>query len=275
MTDAQNDQIRTTVRDSYAAIAESGGNSGCCLPARKGDSGTDSCCGAADLADPMELAQRFGYSIEELMALPEGANMGLGCGNPAAIAGLVPGEVVMDLGSGGGVDCFLAAGRVGETGRVIGIDMTPEMLAKARDNARQSNFENVEFRLGEIEHIPVADNAINVIISNCVLNLSPDKPQVLRESFRVLAPGGRLAISDVVATAPMPAEFTEDSELLCGCVSGAATVEDLKSWLAEAGYQEIEIDLKEETRETIKEWAPGRGIEDYVVSAIISAVKPE
>ena len=270
MTDAQDDQIRTTVRDSYAAIAESGGNSGCCLPARNGDS----CCGADDLADPMELAQRFGYSIEELMALPEGANMGLGCGNPAAIAGLQPGEVVMDLGSGGGVDCFLAAGRVGETGRVIGIDMTPEMLAKARDNARGSNYENVEFRLGEIEHLPIADNEINVIISNCVLNLSPDKPQVLREAYRVLAPGGRLAISDVVATAPMPAEFTEDSELLCGCVSGAAIVEDLKSWLAEAGYQKIDIDLKEETRETIKEWAPGRGVEDYVVSAIISAVKP-
>ena len=269
MNDTTGDQVREAVRESYAAIAESGGNSGCCLPARN----ADSCCGPEELADPEELAKSFGYSIEELLALPEGVNMGLGCGNPTAIADLKPGETVLDLGSGGGIDCFLASGKVGDTGCVIGIDMTTDMLMKARKNARDGGYKNVEFRLGEIEHLPVGNDEVDVIISNCVLNLSPDKPQVIRESYRILAKGGRLAISDVVATKDLPDDIADDTELLCGCVSGAATVTDLTKWLEDAGFKNIHIDLKEETRETIKEWAPGRGIEDYVVSAIISAVK--
>ena len=271
MTETNQEEIRETVRESYASIALSGGNSGCCLPAR-GEEG-DSCC-APSLADPEDLAKRFGYSEDELAAVPEGANMGLGCGNPTALASLSEGETVLDLGSGAGFDAFLALHKVGKTGRVLGVDMTPEMLKKARNNARKINAENVDFRLGEIEHLPIANEEIDVVISNCVLNLSPDKEQVLKESYRVLKPGGRLAISDVVMTEALPEEFNDDAELLCGCVTGAATVADLSGWMGAAGFTEVDITLNEESRETIAEWAPGRGIEDYVVSASISAVKP-
>lgn len=264
MNDQSADRIRGAVRSSYAAIATEGGNSGCCVPADNA-----AACGPSG----SDMARQFGYSEDELGAVPEGANMGLGCGNPAAIASLKPGDVVLDLGSGGGFDCFLAAPRVGAKGRVIGVDMTPEMLAKARANAAKGGFDNVEFRLGEIEHLPVADNSVDVIISNCVVNLSPDKPQVLAEAFRVLAPGGRIAISDVVATADFPDDFADDEALLCGCVTGAAKVDDLKAWLSEAGFVHIAITVNEASREGIKEWAPGRDVENYVVSATIEARK--
>jgi ubiquinone/menaquinone biosynthesis C-methylase UbiE len=200
--------------------------------------------------------------------------MGLGCGNPQAIAELKPGETVLDLGSGGGFDCFLAAPQVGDTGHVIGVDMTPEMLHKARKNAARQGFGNVEFRLGEIEHLPVADSSIDVILSNCVINLSPDKPQVYRETFRVLRAGGRLAISDVVAIGDLPDNIKEDLHAYCGCIAGAATVAEVESMLAKIGFQDIAIEVKPGSREFIKDWFPGSGVEEFVRSAEIRARKP-
>lgn len=256
--------VRKVVSESYASIANSGGNAGCCLPATNG----------SDTPSAEEFAKNFGYSDEELAAVPDGANMGLGCGNPSAIAAMQQGETVVDLGAGGGFDCFLASKQVGDTGLVIGVDMTQDMLDKARKNALTLGVENVEFRLGEIENLPIADNTANVIISNCVVNLSPRKDRVIEESFRVLKPGGRIAISDVVATSDMPEDILNDEELLCGCVSGAASVTDLTSWMSDAGFIDIHIDVKEESREYIKDWAPGRGVENFVASASIEAIKP-
>jgi ubiquinone/menaquinone biosynthesis C-methylase UbiE len=216
----------------------------------------------------------MGYSAEELAAVPEGANLGLGCGNPQAIAAMKSGEVVVDLGSGAGFDCFLAARQVGATGRVIGIDMTHEMLKKARDNAVKIGAVNVEFRLGELEHLPIADNTADVILSNCVINLVPDKAQVFREAFRVLKPGGRLAISDVVNIRPLTVDLAEDRALMCGCVAGAAPVRDVETWLQAAGFHDVRVTVRPESREMVANWAPGRGIEDYVASAIVEARKP-
>ena len=206
--------------------------------------------------------------------MPMGADLGLGCGNPQAIAALQPGETVLDLGSGAGFDCFLAVRQVGPTGQVIGVDMTAEMVAKARENAGAAGYANVEFRLGEIERLPVADASVDVIISNCVINLSPDKPQVFREAFRVLRPGGRLAISDIVTTAPLPEEVRNDLALYAGCIAGAATIAELEAMLGESGFDNIRIQPKDESRQLIREWAPGQKIEDYIVSAAIEAVKP-
>lgn len=255
---------REIIRDTYGRIARDG--SGCCAPAASG------CCGTAP--DAGEMAQRMGYADADLAAVPEGANLGLGCGNPQAIAALRPGEVVVDLGSGAGFDAFLAARQVGPEGRVIGVDMTPDMLAKARANAAKVGADNVEFRLGEIEALPLADACADVVISNCVVNLSPDKRRVFAEAFRVLKPGGRVAISDVVRFADLPAEVAADPGLLCGCVSGAATPEEISAWLAEAGFIAVAVEIKAESRELIRDWAPGRGVENLVVSAAISAEKP-
>ena len=260
------DDIRQSVRESYARVAEADDNGcGCGVPS--------SCCGTSP--DTEELfSVKLGYSPQDLAAIPKGADMGLGCGNPRAIAGLKPGEVVMDLGSGGGFDCFLAAREVGQSGRVIGVDMTPEMVSKARRNAEKAALSNVEFRLGEIEHLPVADASVDVIISNCVINLSPDKAQVFRDAFRVLKPGGRLAISDVVASCELPESMRNDLELHSACVSGASRIEEMERHMDEAGFEQVSVTPKDESREFIKEWAPGRGVEDYVVSAHIEAVKP-
>jgi SAM-dependent methyltransferase len=181
---------------------------------------------------------------------------------------------VVDLGSGAGFDCFLAARQVGATGRVIGVDMTHEMLKKARDNAAKVSAANVEFRLGELEHLPIGDNTADVILSNCVINLVPDKEQVFLEAFRVLKPGGRLAISDVVNTKPLPADLAADRALVCGCVAGAAPVADIEGWLQAAGFQDVRVTVKPESRDLVASWARGRGIEDYVASAIIEARKP-
>lgn len=262
------DHVRQHVRDSYAEVAEASNNGACC-----GE--VSSCCGVSDDAAINTLiSTRLGYSEDDLANVPAGADMGLGCGNPRAIASLKPGEVVVDLGSGGGFDAFLAAHEVGETGHVIGIDMTPAMISKARANAEKGGFSQVEFRLGEIEHLPVADNTADIIISNCVINLSPHKELVFRDAFRVLKPGGRLAVSDVVATAEMPDEMKNDPVLHAGCMAGASLIDELESMMREAGFEHIRIVSKDESRGFIRDWAPGRGVEDYVVSACIEAVKP-
>ena len=266
MTEGRADDLRQSVRESYARVAEADDEGcGCGVPS--------SCCGTAPDTDEL-FSVRLGYSAQDLAATPQGADMGLGCGNPKAIARLKPGEVVMDLGSGGGFDCFLAAREVGQSGRVIGVDMTPQMVSKARRNAQQAALDNVEFRLGEIEYLPAADASVDVIISNCVINLSPDKAQVFRDAFRVLKPGGRLAISDVVASCELPESIRNDLELHSACVSGASGIEELEGHMRDAGFEQVSIRPKDESREFIKEWAPGRGVEDYVVSAHIEAVKP-
>lgn len=264
----QTGDIRDHVRDSYAKVAEASDAGEACGVA-------SSCCGVSDDLDINTLnSLRLGYSQADLDSVPAGADMGLGCGNPRAIAALQAGQVVVDLGSGGGFDAFLAAREVGETGRVIGVDMTPEMIGKARNNAATAGFRNVEFRLGEIEHLPVADHTADVIISNCVINLSPHKEQVFREAFRILKPGGRLAISDVVATMDLPEELRADPQLYAGCMAGASLIEELESMLQAAGFIAIRITPKDESRDFIRDWAPGRGVEDYVVSACIEAEKP-
>ena len=262
------DNVRQHVRKSYAEVAEASNDGDCC--------GVESsCCGVSDDAAINTLiSTRLGYSEDDLANVPDGADMGLGCGNPRAIASLKAGEVVVDLGSGGGFDAFLAAHEVGERGHVIGIDMTPTMLSKARHNAEKGKFSNVEFRLAEIEHLPIADNTADIIISNCVINLSPHKELVFADAFRVLKPGGRLAISDVVATAEMPDEMKNDPVLHAGCMAGASLIDELEAMMAAAGFEKISIKPKDESREFIRDWAPGRGVEAYVVSAYIEAVKP-
>jgi len=255
MNTQDNDTVRTQVRTAYAKVAN--GASGCSV----------GCCGTEGGG-----SMAMGYSAEELASVPEGANLGLGCGNPQAIAALRAGETVLDLGSGAGFDCFLAAKRVGDAGRVIGVDMTPEMVTKARGNARKVEATNVEFRLGEIEHLPVADASVDVILSNCVINLSPDKAAAFREAFRALKPGGRLAISDVVALQPMPPALAESVEAMTGCVSGAARIEALDALLREAGFQEIKIVARPESAAIIGQCMPGA--EGYVVSATIEGKKP-
>ncbi len=264
----QADEIRQNVRESYAEVAESSNNGSSC--------GTESsCCGVSDDAAINTLVStRLGYSEDDLENVPEGADMGLGCGNPRAIASIKTGETILDLGSGGGFDCFLAAAETGDSGQVIGIDMTPTMISKARNNAVKGKYNQVEFRLGEIEHMPVANDTVDVIISNCVINLSPDKKQVFSETFRVLKPGGRLAISDVVASTELPDEMKQDLALYSGCMAGASLIAELQSILEECGFEKINIAPKDESRDFIKDWAPGRGVEDYVLSATIEAVKP-
>jgi len=257
--------LKEMVRARYGGIA-AGTASDCCGPS--------ACCGSAPVSIADAKSAEMGYSSDELAAVPEGANLGLGCGNPQAIAAMKPGETVVDLGSGAGFDCFLAARQVGPTGRVIGVDMTHEMLAKARENAAKVGSTNVEFRLGDIEHLPIADNTADVILSNCVINLVPDKAQVFREAFRVLKPGGRLAISDVVNTAPLSQELAADRALICGCVVGAAPAHQIERWLGEAGFTGIKVSIKPESRELIATWAPGRGVENYVASATIEGWKP-
>jgi SAM-dependent methyltransferase len=285
MDKATKEVIRQAVRDRYGKIAnaktESPGISimgSCCggsEPAT-GNNSAASCCGGGSDVTSEQMSTLMGYSADDFAGIPDGANMGLGCGNPVALASLEAGETVVDLGSGGGFDCFLAARQVGETGRVIGIDMTPDMLSKARANAEKIQAENVEFRLGEIEHLPVADNSADIIMSNCVINLSPDKPGVYRDAYRILKPGGRLAISDIVATRPLPEEIQQNLALVSACVGGAATMDDTRDMLAQAGFENIKITPKDESRAMISEWTGGdkKNAGDYVVSAYIEATKP-
>lgn len=245
------DTHRQHVRQTYAEVAranDAGLASGC----------APSCCGTSDDAAINTLiSTRLGYSTADLEAVPGGADMGLGCGNPKAIAALRSGETVVDLGAGGGFDCFLAAREVGADGRVIGVDMTPDMVSKARANAVKGRFDNVEFRLGEIEHLPVADGIADVVISNCVINLSPDKPQVFRDAFRVLKAGGRLAISDVVATAELPDAMRQDAALIAGCMGNASLIGDLEAMMRAAGFEGIRIQPKDESKAFIADWHRG------------------
>ena len=226
----KDEKVKRTVREGYAKIAKQDGS--CCGP-------VNSCCGGTDLA--RNISKSIGYTEEELKAVPKGANLGLGCGNPVALASLKEGETVLDLGSGAGFDCFLAADKVGKNGRVIGIDMTPEMVEKARENAEKGKYENVEFRLGEIEHLPVADRSVDIIISNCVINLSPEKNNVFMEAFRVLKPGGRLIISDIVLLKELPDSIKSSVEAYVGCVSGAVMKDKYIGAIKEAGFKEVRI----------------------------------
>jgi arsenite methyltransferase len=256
MSNATADETRTVVRDHYAKVSK--GDVGC----------APGCCATM----PTDQSRMLGYSADDLKSVPEGADMGLGCGNPNAIASLRPGETVLDLGAGGGFDAFLAARAVGPTGKVIGVDMTPDMVTLARNNARKVNATNVEFRLGEIEHLPVADASVDVIMSNCVINLSTHKPAVFREAFRVLAPGGRLAVSDIVAIREIPDAVRNDLEAYAGCVSGAALVGDVEALLAAAGFGDVRIELKSNSASLVEGWSLGAG--SLVASALIRATKP-
>ncbi len=283
METREKEKIREAVRERYGKLAGEGLISSEALPvapccgtpetSTKTDPGA-TCCSSGSDVSLEQISSALGYGKEDIQSVPEGANMGLGCGNPVALASLKTGETVVDLGCGGGFDCFLASKEVGETGKVIGVDMTPEMIKKARENAEKTGVGNIEFRLGEIEHLPVADNSADIIMSNCVINLSPDKLRVYRDAFRVLKPGGRLAISDIVAIAPLPDEIQKDLALLTACIGGAATIEDTEQMLKEAGFQDIKIKPNEQSRDFIREWIPGKRVEDFVVSAYIEAVKP-
>lgn len=277
-SDSEHDIVREKVRDSYARIAAAG--TSCCGPAAN-------CCASAP---PAELARRIGYSPDELAALPEGANLGLSCGNPTALATLRPGEVVLDLGCGAGFDVFIAGRKVGPTGRVIGVDMTPEMISRARRNAevyrRQTGLDNVEFRLGEIEHLPVADASVDVVISNCVINLSPDKQQVWHEIARVLRPGGRVAVSDLALLQPLPAAIAESVQALVGCIAGAVLVSETERMARQAGLIDITLNSHPEYvesmfdpcsplyREVMAQLPPGTKLSDYVTSLELTARKP-
>jgi SAM-dependent methyltransferase len=275
------EQVRATVRDGYARIAQQGSErrEGC------------GCCGGDQPGPtPENLARELGYSVAELQALPEGANLGLSCGNPGALAALQPGEVALDLGSGGGFDVFIAGRKVGPAGRAIGVDMTPEMLARARRNVaayrERTGLDNVEFRLGEIEHLPVADRSVDVVISNCVINLSPDKPQVWREIARVLKPGGRVAVSDLGLLQPLPPAVAEMVEALVGCVAGAALVRDTESYARAAGLADVQVRVKSDYVAALvgfedplyariaAQLPPGSRPADFIASVEITARKP-
>ncbi|SCG82270.1 Arsenite methyltransferase [Proteiniborus sp. DW1] len=258
------DELKKIIRKNYANVAIKGSTGGCC-------SGGCSCNGTP--IDINKATIKIGYTEEDLSSVPAGSNMGLGCGNPIAIASLQEGETVLDLGCGGGFDCFLARRQVGETGYVIGVDMTTDMIELARKNAKEDGYTNVDFRLGEIEYLPVADSSVDVIISNCVINLSPEKEKVFKEAYRVLKPGGRLSISDVVATAELPEQIKQDLRMMTGCIAGAEYVENIRAMMQNAGFKDIKLMPKDNGREIVKSWVPDRNIDDYVTSYMIEAVK--
>jgi len=260
------DEIRHYIRKKYATIATSakpeGG--GCCSGGCSCGQGTPNIAGTSAV---------LGYADTDMAAIPEGANMGLGCGSPLAFASVKPGDVVLDLGSGGGIDCFVARKLVGETGSVIGVDMTPEMIELSRKNLRKVGYTNIDFRLGEIEHLPVSDGSVDVVISNCVVNLSLDKQQVFNETYRVLKSGGRLAISDIVATAEFPDEMQEDLKMLAGCVAGAEHYLVIRQMLEKSGFSEIRLCSKDSSKEILDNWVPDGNLEDFVASYMIEATK--
>jgi arsenite methyltransferase len=257
------EEIREAVRQAYGKVA------------RWGEPVFEMAGGGCCCSRPESISASLGYSKKDLECAPAGANMGLGCGNPTALASIKAGETVVDLGSGGGFDCFLASKAVGPTGKVIGVDMTPEMVSKSRKIAEDERMDNVEFRLGEIEHLPMADNSVDIILSNCVINLSPDKASVFRDAFRVLKPGGRLAISDILALSTVPEEVKRDLNLISACIGGAATVAETEEMLTKAGFVNIRIRLMGEGLSSFRERDPrvDKAL-DYVTSAAIEAVKP-
>lgn len=260
------EEMRELIRKNYAAVALKGAKGGgCCC--------SSGCCGTDSNVNISESTKRIGYSEDDINNAPLEANMGLGCGNPIAIAALKEGETVLDLGSGGGFDCFLAREQVGDTGYVIGVDMTPEMVKLARENVVKAGYTNVDFRLGEIEHLPVADSSIDVIISNCVINLSLDKEKVFCEAYRVLKAGGKLSISDVVATAELPEQIKQDISMMAGCIAGAEYVENIRSMIQKAGFKNIKLTPKDNSKDIISSWVPNRNVEDFVTSYIIEATK--
>lgn len=262
MVDVNKTDIRNVVRQSYGKIADGKVNDkGCCSSSIKIKNSAK------------EISNKIGYSDEEILNAPEDANMGLGCGNPQLIAEIKEGEIVIDLGSGGGFDCFLASKKVGQKGYVIGVDMTPEMVSKSRSLSRRYRYTNVDFRLGEIENLPVADNTADVIISNCVINLSPKKQRVYDEAYRVLKKGGRVAISDVVLIKELTEEMKQDEKLYCGWVTGASSVEELKIYLERAGFSNISIETKEVSKEYAEKWAHNLSVGEYIMSASIKATK--
>lgn len=255
-------QIREHVRSNYGTVARE--NKSCCAP---------DCCGS-EQTDLVEKSSKMGYSEDEIRQAPDNSNLGLGCGNPLAIASLKPGDVILDLGSGAGFDAFLASREVGPKGLVIGVDMTPEMINKARENAHKTEISNVDFRLGEIEHLPVASESVDVIISNCVINLSPEKELVFAEAYRVLKPGGRLAISDVVAFKELDQRIKSDPELIAACIAGASTRDALYEIIRQSGFVDISIEPKSSSQELIKDWSDVTNLEELIVSANIEATKP-
>jgi SAM-dependent methyltransferase len=244
------EEVRKTVREGYAQVAKS--SSSCCAP--------QSSCGCSSNV-ATDISKRVGYSDQDIESVPDGANLGLGCGNPVALASLKKGDVVLDLGSGAGFDCFLAANTVGKSGKVIGVDMTPEMIEKARENARRGGYQNVEFRLGEIEHLPTADNSVDVIISNCVINLSPEKGRVFKEAFRVLKPGGRLMVSDIVLLNELPDSIKKSVAAYIGCVAGASLKDEYLENIKAAGFKEVAV--VDETS-----FPSGQGITDPIVQTL-------
>ncbi len=268
MSQTQNDEIRESVKQYYSQLANQGGSSCGCTPS--------ACCGGETPSTQTEVSsKRLGYADRDLDAIPAESNLGLGCGNPTGQASLRPGEHVLDLGSGAGIDCFIAARKVGEEGFVTGVDMSPAMISKARSNAATGGYKNVEFHLGTIEHLSVPSNSIDVVISNCVINLSPEKPAVFKEIFRVLKPGGRLDVSDIIATSALPAQVRENSALYCACIGGAASQSELLALLGDAGFEQIRITPQEQTRTALRDLLPISDAAMEVVSAYIEAVKPE
>lgn len=263
MSDIKKIDVRNLVRDSYKKIAIS-------------NSKKSGCCDNNELSlkkSALEISRKIGYSDEEILGAPEETNMGLGCGNPQLIAKIKPGETVIDLGCGGGFDCFLASKKVGDNGYIIGVDMTSEMITSARRSCKRHQYKNVDFRLGEIENLPVADNTADVIISNCVINLSPNKQRVYNEAYRVLKKGGRVAISDIVLMKELTSEMKQDEKLYCGWVTGASSVEELKGYLEKAGFNDININTKKVSKEYAEKWGHNLKVGEYIMAAEVSAMK--
>lgn len=257
--------LKKYIQKNYGSIAKSGTNSTSCC-------GSGCCCGSSP-NNVLNSSIDIGYTNDDLKSAPNESNMGLGCGNPIAIAELKAGETVLDLGSGGGFDCFLARNKVGDKGFVIGIDMTEEMISLAKSNLEKKGYSNMEFRLGDIENMPIENSTIDVIISNCVINLSLNKKKIFKEAYRVLKENGRICISDVVATAKLPNEIKKDLTMYSGCVSGASHYLDIKEMLQDVGFKNIEMIPKDNSKQILNSWVPGRNIEDYVASYIIKATK--